>query len=275
MKKLKKLSSAFENFFQLKDYPVISNRSIQACRDFLKDSIRKKINFRYTDQNQGIPVPPIEKGCPENAERFELPGPGEWKAIPEKDVKSAIGSRKSRRAYLDENLSLEELAFLLWCTQGTRGRMFNGHIHRTVPSAGCRHSFETYLAVFRVEGLKQGMYRYLPLSHELVFEFEDEMLSEKMTIAALGQAYAGKSAVTFVWTTIPYRMEWRYSLAAHKVIALDAGHVCQNLYLACEAVGAGTCAIAAYDQEEMDQLLGLDGESEFAVYLAPVGKVRK
>jgi SagB-type dehydrogenase family enzyme len=70
-------------------------------------------------------------------------------------------------------------------------------------------------------------------------------------------------------------MEWRYGLAAHKVIAIDAGHVCQNLYLACEAIGAGTCAIAAYDQEAMDDLVGLDGKDEFTIYLAPVGKVTR
>ncbi len=68
-------------------------------------------------------------------------------------------------------------------------------------------------------------------------------------------------------------MEWRYGLAAHKVIALDAGHVCQNLYLARHAIGAGTCAVAAYDQQRLDQLLGVDGEEEYAIYLAPVGKV--
>jgi nitroreductase len=45
----------------------------------------------------------------------------------------------------------------------------------------------------------------------------------------------------------------------YKVIALDAGHVCQNLYLACEAIGAGTCAIAAYNQTLVDVLLGVDG----------------
>jgi len=83
-----------------------------------------------------------------------------------------------------------------------------------------------------------------------------------------------KIVFQYIWVAVPYRMEWRYGLAAHKVIALDAGHVCQNLYLACEAVNAGTCAIAAYDQEELDELLGLDGENEFAVYLAPVGKIR-
>ncbi len=68
-------------------------------------------------------------------------------------------------------------------------------------------------------------------------------------------------------------MEWRYDITAHKVILLDAGHFCQNLYLGCKAIGAGTCAIAAYDQEKMDQLLKVDGEEEFAIYLAPVGKI--
>ena len=57
-------------------------------------------------------------------------------------------------------------------------------------------------------------------------------------------------------------------------LALDAGHVCQNLYLAGETIHAGTCAIAAYDQEEMDELLGLDGDEAFTVYLAPVGKIK-
>jgi len=79
--------------------------------------------------------------------------------------------------------------------------------------------------------------------------------------------------VVFIWTTIAYRMKWRYGLAAHKVIALDAGHVCQNLYLACEAIGAGTCAVAAYHQQLMDRLVRVDDQEEFVIYLAPVGKV--
>jgi nitroreductase len=63
------------------------------------------------------------------------------------------------------------------------------------------------------------------------------------------------------------------SIWAHKASALDAGHVCQNLYLACEAIGAGTCAVAAYDQKKMDTLLGVDGREEFTIYMAPVGKI--
>ncbi|MBL0714522.1 MAG: SagB/ThcOx family dehydrogenase [Desulfosarcina sp.] len=251
----------------------MSEDHLNMYRYFLKDSIRKRIDFRLTDQNQGVPAPPMEKPLPPEATVVDLPGRDMWTEILETDLTMAIGKRKSHRVYRNESLSLDELAYLLWCTQGLRGKASPSSAFRNVPSAGCRHALETYLAVLNVKGLVAGMYRYLPLSHQLVFEFSDDMLAQKMVTASLGQPYPGKAAVTFIWVALPYRMEWRYGLAAHKVIALDAGHVCQNLYLACEAIGAGTCAIAAYDQEELDELLCINGENEFAMYLAPVGKV--
>ena len=80
-------------------------------------------------------------------------------------------------------------------------------------------------------------------------------------------------AVVFIWTTIPHRTEWRYSLLAHKMIAIDVVHVCQNLYLASGAISAGTCAISALHRVKMDQVFGVDGEEEFTIYAATVGKV--
>ena len=74
-----------------------------------------------------------------------------------------------------------------------------------------------------------------------------------------------------LWSCIPYRGEWRYTVRAHKVMLVDVGHVGQNLYLACEAMGLGTCAIGAYDQLKTDAFLRLDGHDEFVLYLAPVG----
>jgi SagB-type dehydrogenase family enzyme len=127
--------------------------------------------------------------------------------------------------------------------------------------------------VLNVSGLDVGLYRYLPLEHELLLVRREEGLRGRLASAALRQSFVGASAATFVWTAMPYRMEWRYDLAAHKVIAIDVGHVCQNLYLACAAIGAGCCAVGAYHQDLMDQLLGVDGQDEFAIYLAPVGKV--
>ena len=120
---------------------------------------------------------------------------------------------------------------------------------RTVPSAGNRHALETYLAVLRVCGLAPGMYRYLPLEHQLLHLFPEEQMARELTEATLGQSLRrpGGGGLHLDHHPLPHGMALRP--AAHKVIALDAGHVCQNLYLACEAIGAGTCAVAAYHQQ--------------------------
>ena len=245
---------------------------IDRSREFLKDHIRQAVDFSMSEQALGVPPPPIQKPFAPGATRLDLPGPDCWPDMKPVTLAQAIQERCSRRRFSQAPVKLDELAFLLWATQGIRKQLDNGSALRTVPSAGARHAFETYLAVMNVEGVSSGIYRYLPVEHQLVHVATVPELAEQLTIAALGQTFCGRSAVTFIWTAIPHRMEWRYGLASHKVIALDAGHVCQNLYLACEAVGAATCAIAAYDQDAMDQLIGVDGQEEFTVYVAPVGK---
>ena len=83
--------------------------------------------------------------------------------------------------------------------------------------------------------------------------------------------FAGKAAVIFVWTTVPYRSEWKFDIQAHKKILIDAGHVCQNLYISGESLELGVCAIGIYNQQKMDDILGIDGDEEMTVYLAAVG----
>jgi SagB-type dehydrogenase family enzyme len=242
-------------------------------RYFLKDSVRLAIDFSLTDQSRGVVPPPLEKPAPGDRERIDLVPRGRWRSIPGIDLLSAIADRSSHRTFLAEPLTLEEVSFLLWATQGIRQKASDSTAFRTVPSAGCRHALETYLCVLNVAGLEQGIYRYLPVEHQLLVLSREIHLSDRITRAALNQSFIGKAPLTFVWTTIPYRMEWRYDIAAHKVIAIDAGHVCQNLYLAVAAIRAGTCAVAAYHQDMMDELLGVDGQDEFTLYLAPVGKI--
>lgn len=245
---------------------------ISSLRAFLKDTRRKEFDFSTTEQSLGVPPPPVQKPYAGGAALMALPDPHGPEGPGRMSLREAISRRRSRRAYNSVPLTLEELSFLLWATQGVR-EVAPGRILRVVPSAGNRHALETYLAVTNVQGVRKGLYRYLPLEHRLVLEFEDEHIGARLVPAALGQRYPAGAAATFIWTAIPHRMEWRYGEVSHKVIALDAGHVCQNLYLACESIGAGTVAMAAYDQEALDQLLRVDGSEEFAIYLAPVGKV--
>jgi SagB-type dehydrogenase family enzyme len=244
----------------------------QSGRYFLTDRIRDEVDFSNTLQSQGIAPPPDQKPVQPDSRIIHLPSRKEWSA-PACDLQTAIADRASHRRFTDEQLSLDELSFLLWATQGVRAVLHEAAVLRTVPSAGCRHPFETYLAILRVAGLEEGLYRYLPLDHALVHEREISNLPARLTAACRGQAFAGRAAVTFIWTAVMARTEWRYAEASYKVIALDAGHLCQNLYLACASIGAGTCAIAAYNQSLADELVAVEGSEELTVYIAPVGKV--
>jgi len=246
----------------------------EAYHRFLKADLWEEWKDFESDQRKRLPPPELEKPAPEGARLIDLVAP-EALTIGRVPLIEVIKRRRSRRRFTQEPLTLEELSFLLWATQGVQHVPENRVASlRTVPSGGARHPFETYLAIFSVTGLEPGLYRYLPLEHKLCFLRHEEGLEGKVTAGCDGQEFAGASAVTFIWTCIPYRTEWRYAVVAAKIIAQDSGHLCQNLYLASESIGAGACAIGAYNQAKMDALLQVDGEREFTIYVAPVGKIK-
>lgn len=246
---------------------------MESHRKFLKADRWGEWAESETDQKKQLPPPAPQKPYSEDASFIELIAPNEM-TVGNMPLIEAIGSRKSHREFTRESLTLEELSFLLWATQGVREILGGGSFtRRNVPSGGSRHPFESYLLINRVIALEPGLYRYLPLEHKLSLVSADTDIAGNVTEACRGQTFVGTGAVVFIWTVIPYRAEWRYSIVAHKMIALDAGHLCQNLYLASTAIGAGTCAIGAYNQEVMDKLVGVDGRDEFVIYIAPVGKI--
>ena len=249
------------------------DNSIIQHREFLKSEFAGFSKEGPSDQQEGLPYPPLEKPADEQAQRIDLPKP-DRSVINQPDIFKCNAQRQSRRNFSDQPLTLAQLSFLLWATQGLKKQLGDGYATlRTVPSAGARHPFETYLIIHRVQSLAAGIYRYLPITHQLLVLPSPADLAQQTVQAALGQRFTVDCAAVFVWACVPYRAEWRYQSRAHKAALLDAGHIAQNLYLACEALGCGTCAIAAYDQEAFDKLLHLDGQEEMTVYLAPVGKL--
>lgn len=240
-------------------------------RDILQCGFKEGWDKWPFDKNKGIPMPLGQKPCLPKDKLIDLVSPEQFKF----DIKliDAIKNRRSQRKFTQDFLTLEELAFLLWATQGVTDK--NTFLHRAVPSAGSRHPFETYLVIKRVKNLDPGVYRYLPLDHKLCLVSEQSNVAKKIFTSCftINQAQVQNAAVVFIWAAIPYRTEWRFGPYAYKFIALDGGHVCQNLHLAATAIQAGSCAIAAYEQEAVDKIIGVNGKDEFAVYLATVGKI--
>ncbi len=229
-----------------------------------------------SDQNLKRPQPPLVK-APMREESARVSLPRDFDGLELKnDLISLIRDRRSARVYTEERMTLSALSFLLWATQGVqaiRGKAYA--TLRTVPCGGARHEYETYLAVRKVEGLKPGIYHYLPMEHALEFLHPVENLDEAVSASLCGQKWAAKANVVFYWAMAAYRAEWRYGIYAHRVALIDAGHIGQNLYLACAGLGLGCCGIAAFSHDDCNRLFELDGDEEYVVYTAPVGTVRE
>ena len=234
----------------------------------------EKTKYKYLSeslQRQGVPIPPLELAYDPNAELLSLPDPETLPAYPI-DLRKAIEQRCTLRRYQEPPLTQNALSFLLWTTQGVKSITNRPVTFRTVPSAGSRHAFETYLVINKVEGIAPGLYRYIALEHALLPIEVNDTVAERFATACLQQNQVTNSAVTFIWVVVLERMYWRYGERGYRYLHLDAGHVCQNLYLAAECINSGVCAIAAFHDGEFNELLGFDGQNQWVIYLATVGR---
>lgn len=256
----------------------IQKKLIAQGREFMKgyqDDDPYMEDFE-SDQDLKLPQPPLVK-APVTPRESWIPLTRDFSSLElKRDILDVLRDRHSSRVYTQESMSLDQLSFLLWATQGIkklRGKSYA--TLRTVPCGGARHEYETYLVVRQVDGLVPGAYHYLPMEHALEFLHPIKSVETAISETLCEQTWAAKANVVFYWSMVAYRAEWRYGVYAHRPALMDAGHIGQNLYLACTAAGLGTCAIAAFSHELCRDLFGLDGEEEYVVYTAPVGTVRE
>lgn len=209
--------------------------------------------------------PPVLKDY-SSAPKVSLPPP---KTSNGPDLWQVLESRRSVRAYTEEPLTRQQISQLLWATQGITAEV-SGTGLRTAPSAGALYPIETYLCINDVKGLDSGLYHYDIKNHGLDVLKEGDF-SRDMKRGALDQQMAQQAAVVFIWSAVFQRSKWKYLQRAYRYILLDAGHVAQNLALAAEGMGLGSCQIGALYDDQMNRLLELDGSSESVIYLSSVG----
>jgi SagB-type dehydrogenase family enzyme len=189
--------------------------------------------------------------------------------IQQKTLDECIKNRRSTRSYSNLPLTFEEVSYILFET--ARVQSFKaGATFRTIPTGGATNAMETYVYFNNVKGHPKALYHYVQDEHVLALVDDKEDIENRVNEALYHQLRG--AAITIIFTTIPYRSEYKYAFCAHKMIAIEAGHAGQNVSLAAEIVDAGACAIAAYHQPLMDELLQVDGTTEFATYALTVGK---
>jgi SagB-type dehydrogenase family enzyme len=201
-----------------------------------------------------------------DAARVDLPDPHGYLGM---SLEEAIEARRSIRDYAAKSLPLEMLSRLLHAAQGITDQRLG---FRAAPSAGALYPIETYAVVHNVVGLEPGLYHYAVADHELE-QLRVENLRSKTVIAGIGQEMLGQAQVCFVLSAIFQRLRWKYRERTYRYALLEAGHIGQNLYLAATSMRLGACAVGAFLDDELNDLLGLDGQEEAALYMISVGRV--
>lgn len=233
---------------------------------YLQETKFNKHSFALQQRPRINPAPTV-KTYPD-ADTFELPQP-----LPseqgESNLWTLLQQRRSQRQYGSDAITLDELSLMLWAMQGVTAQV-GPYLLRTAPSAGALYPIETYVAATAIKGIVPGIYHF-NVKDFLLEQLVAEPVAESIAKAALNQTFIAQAPLTVIWSAVLRRNMHKYGHRGLRYILLDAGHICQNLLLAAEALGLTTCPIAAFLDDELNQLLGLDGEEESVLYLAALG----
>ena len=181
-------------------------------------------------------------------------------------VFDSIKTRRSIRDYSKQPVSLKELSTLLFATQG-----ITSDYKRAAPSAGALYPMETYLVVNYVAGLEKGLYHYLAQEHSLeIVKLGD--FAQEIKEKCLNQAPLEDAAVDFIWTAVSERTTQKYGERGIRYIFIEVGHISENLYLQGNSMGLGVVSIGAFDDQAINEFLGVDPKKETVVYINAVGK---
>ena len=240
------------------------------------DDLKQSLGYRYLQQTKFDPqsirrMERLEIYPTELFKKFPDPEkimlPTGWQK--DSSLQGALQGRRSNRRYQDSPLSIQDLAMLLWASQGITGRAGN-YYFRAAPSAGALYPIETYLAINNVETVAAGLYHF-QVAEFCLAKLSSGFMGEEVAQAALGQSFLAKAGVVFIWSAVLRRNFVKYGHRGLRYVLMDVGHICQNMLLAAEALNLGACPVAAFYDDELNRLLNLDGEEESVVYLASVG----
>jgi len=187
-------------------------------------------------------------------------------------VEQALLRRTSRRSYADRPVTPATLGQVLWAAGGGRPALDGtAAATRNYPSAGGVYPLRFYAVVRAVDGIPAGLYEYDAPRHALLPIRSGDVMNE-LHRACRGQGMFVHAAAAVVITGDEKRVVERYGERGRtRYLYLDAGHAGQNIYLQCEALGIGTVAVGAFDDDALARLVG---SREVPIYVFPIGVLK-
>lgn len=180
-----------------------------------------------------------------------------------------VSKRASCRTYIPRKISVQDLSNILWMGYGIREKKGNFYFGNA-PSAGALYPLDIYVAIFHVATLENGIYRYNAYQNALEMIKKGDF-SRELINGCLGQSFVGSGAFTALISAVFRRNMRKYGERGVRYIFIDAGHVVQNMILTAESLSLGACPVGAFFDNELNEIIGLDGEEETIIYLLSIG----
>jgi SagB-type dehydrogenase family enzyme len=198
-----------------------------------------------------------------HAPRFALPAPSERAAAP---LAETIAGRRSCRAFSGASISAAEVADLAFYCLGAQ----DAAMRRCLPSAGGLYPVELYVAAGAVDGLLPALYHYDPRGHALSLVAQSPPLPDVASAVFIPEAVE-HAAAAVILTAVFGRSKIKYGERAYRFALLEAGHAMQNLCLTATALGLGSCPTGGFLDDALNDLMGVDGVEEAALYACILG----
>ncbi len=195
----------------------------------------------------------------------------EFSNLTDKKFESILLSRKSRREMNNRKMAEQELSNLLYFSGGIRKGTKSDTGVRPYASAGSRYPLEIYPVVLNAGNLKKGIYHYHLKTHSLE-ELWVGNRAIKELFNAFNQEWLNKCSVILLISAVFWRNQVKYGERGYRYVFLDAGHLCQNIYLVTEALNLQCCEVGGFIDDQLHRVLDIDGFNEAVLVAFGVGK---
>lgn len=188
-------------------------------------------------------------------------------------LREFMHDRRSSRQFSGLPISKKVLCHLLLSSCGLikLGRSFEDS-RRPYPSAGARYPLEIYTIILNCERMEKGLYHYNVKENCLELLLEKDLSNWLIKVTG-GAKWIEDVAVVFIITGVLDRTSIKYGDRGYRYILLEAGHLGQNMCLLATEMGLGSCPIGGYIDNEVNKLLDINLQKEFALYLIAIGKI--
>ncbi len=234
--------------------------------------IPNKATNNAPEKKQVVKAPSSKKKLTQLADTtFQLASPSYESSV---SVETTMLHRRSQRDYTLDAISNQQLSQVLWAAYGITEIMDEPAFLRgglkTAPSAGARYPLDIYVLVGNVDGLKKGLYKFIPQGHRLKPVLNKD-LREALCDVAFEQPMIQEAPAVLLYTAVFERCTSKYGeRGRERYVCMDLGHSAENVYLQVQSLGLGTCAIGAFDDEGVKKVIQLSEEEE-PLYIMPIG----